>query len=126
MSAGRLLAAAAWVVAAVLSAACWSNGGLGLAGILVDDAAAYAVVLAWLCLAPLVLGLALVALHRTPWPWVVTTAVHLVVVVAAAARLRHLVPEWAWVGVGASVVLGVASVVVAVGDSPRSKVRVIS
>lgn len=114
----RLLGLLVLVVAAATAAPVWALGGPELAGLLADDAPAYAVAIWWVCLAPVPLGLALLATARTPWVWVVVVALHLVVVVAVTARLRHLVPGAVWVGVAAGVVVGVTSVVAAV--TPRS------
>ena len=74
-------------------------------------------------LAPLVLVLAALVTRRTPWPWVVAVTVQLVSLVAAQARLGHLVDDWSWAVVAAATVLGLVSVVSAVdhrsGQGPR-------
>ncbi len=74
----------------------------------------YVVGLWWLILAPLPLLGAAALTRVTPWPWVAVVTAHLAVVVAVAARLRRLVPDPAWWGVGFVVVVGLASVVTAV------------
>jgi hypothetical protein len=119
VSAGRFLAAGLVLLAVVTAAPLWALGGLRLAGLLADDAPAYAAAIWWVCLAPAPLALALLGTVRTPWPWVGTAAVHLVVLVAVTTRLRHLVPGSVWVGVAVSVVVGVASAVAVVTPAGR-------
>lgn len=126
MLVGRLLALALVAAAAVMAVVVWALGGPDLARLLADDAPLYAVAIGWVCVAPVPLLAALVATLRTPWPWVVVVGVHLVVLTFAVVRLRHLVPGSVWIGVGASVVVGVASVVAATTPSTSSKVRVVS
>lgn len=87
-----------WRLAAWLA----DHGGLALA-----------VALGWLVLAPVPLAAAALAHRRTPWPWVGTVTVHLLVPVVLAARFPHLLPGWAWLVVALSVAAGLGSVVTA-------------
>lgn len=124
MTLARLLGLATVAVATVVAAVVWALGGPGLAGVLADDAPAYAVAIVWVTLAPVPLLVALVATLRTPWPWVAVSGVHLVVLTAAVARLRHLAPGPVWLGVGATVVLGIASAVAfAMPGAARAETR---
>ena len=83
--------------------------GPAVAGFLAaHQAAPYAVALWWVMLAPAPLLLTAVAARWTPWPWVAVATVHLATLAAVAVRLRHLVPDLAWVGLAG---VGLAAVV---------------
>ncbi|MCD4535381.1 hypothetical protein LRP67_14905 [Nocardioides sp. cx-169] len=79
----------------------------------------YAAWLAWVPLSPVVLAATALAVGRTPWPWVVAVTVQLASLVGAQARAGHLVDRWSWVLVALALVLGLASVVAALGDRSR-------
>lgn len=119
MTGSRLLGLLVLVFAAATAAPLWALGGPELGGLLADDAPLYAAMIWWVCLSPLPLAVALATTIRTPWAWVAVVTLHLVVLVAAVARLRNLVPGFVWVGVAASVVLGVAAVVAALTPAGR-------
>jgi hypothetical protein len=76
----------------------------------------YAAWLWWVVLAPAVLVSAALASRRTPWPWVVAVTLYLAGLVAGQARLAHLTDGWTWAVVAAAVVVGLASIVSALGD----------
>lgn len=94
--------------------------GPALAGLLArHHAAAYAAGLWWVMVAPAPLLAATLAHRRTPWPWVVVVTVHLVVLVALGVRLRHLLSLGAVAALVATVALGVAAAMAAVGEQAR-------
>lgn len=87
-------------------------GGPRVAGLLAaHHAVTYAVALWWVMLAPVPLLLAAVGARWTSWPWVAVTTLHLATLAAVAVRLRHLVPDIAWLGLAGVGLVAVASVV---------------
>lgn len=119
----QLTRAAVIVVAVATSAAAWAGAGVDPWSLATWLAAhgglVLAVALGWLVLAPLPLGAAALVARRSPWPWIGTVTVHLVVPVVLLARFPHLLPGWAWAVVALSVAVGLASVVTAFPDGPR-------
>lgn len=86
-----------------------------LAGLLArHHAVPYAAGLWWVLVAPAPLLAAGLLVRWTPWPWVATCTLHLAVLVAVTARLRHLVPPGVLLGVGVVVLVGLAASVAAV------------
>ncbi|MCD4526833.1 hypothetical protein [Nocardioides sp. cx-173] len=76
----------------------------------------YAAWLAWVLLSPVVLAATALAVRRSPWPWVVAVTVQLASLVGAQARAGHLVNGWSWALVALALLLGLASLVAALGD----------
>ncbi|WP_193610791.1 hypothetical protein [Nocardioides lijunqiniae] len=120
----RATSAAFVVVAAVTTYAVLSSGAdvVGLVGWLRERGhPVYAAWLGWVVLAPVVLAAAAWATRRTPWPWVVAVTVQLASLVAAQARLGHLVAAWSWALVAVAVGTGLASVVTAVDGRRQTR-----
>jgi len=109
----RVTAVGFVALAAVTAYAVLSGGDVvGLAGWLRRHGhLLYAAWLGWVVAAPLVLAATAAVVRRTPWPWVVAVTLQLSSLVAAQARLGHLVDRWSWAVVGVAVVLGLASIV---------------
>lgn len=102
----------------------WGAGVDGvslLAWLAANDLPGYAVWLAWLLVAPAVLLVAALIARRTPWPWVVACTLHLVGLVALAARARHLVAPVVWPALAVVAALGLTSMVVALQRSERAR-----
>ena len=113
----RVSASAFVALAVVTTYALLDRGGdvVGLAGWLREHGhPVYAAWLAWVVVAPVVLAAAGFAVRRTPWPWVAAVTAQLGSLVAAQARLGHLVDAWSWGLVVVATVLGLASIVSAV------------
>lgn len=112
----RVTAVGSVALAALTSYAVLSSADVvGLAGWLRRHGhPVYAAWLVWVVVAPLVLAATALVVGRTPWPWVVAVTLQLASLVAAQARLGHLVGPWSWAFVAAGVALGLASIVVAV------------
>ncbi|WP_193614204.1 hypothetical protein [Nocardioides lijunqiniae] len=118
----RLSAAAFVAVAALTTYAVLASGAdvVGLVGWLRERGhPVYAAWLGWVVIAPVVLAAAAWAARRTPWPWVLAVTVQLASLVAAQARLGHLVHAWSWALVAVAVGIGLASVVIAVDGRRR-------
>jgi hypothetical protein len=113
----RVTAAAFVAVAALTAVAVLAQGAdaLGLAAWLREHGhPVYVAWLAWVVAAPLVLAAAAATVRRTPWAWVAAVTVQLGSLVAAQARLGHLVSDWSWAVVVVAVGVGLVSVVIAV------------
>ncbi len=119
----RLSAGALWLTAlagALLALRGSVVGAWALARWLTDHGGpGYALTLGWVVAAPVLLAAALGVRRRTPWPWVVATTAHLLVLVGAAARLEHLMTPAGWALLATVVALGLASLVSAVPAPAR-------
>jgi hypothetical protein len=115
----RVSATAFVVVSALAAVPVLANGAdaLGLAEWLrAHGHPVYVAWLVWVVAAPLVLAAAAGTVRRTPWPWVASVTVQLGSLVAAQARLGHLLDDWSWAVVVVAVGAGLVSVVTAVDD----------